>query len=209
MIISIKWTSIIEAMVALSIVMIWITWLYTIYDRSQKLETATENRLKAISIAREWIEVLQNIRDTNWILFWADTRNCWNSLNYDINCLWDTTTTYKIWPWNYLIYKDADNRWKLISGSLWFDYTDTALRNEYRIKLDSHWLYTQSWWTNFNPVFTRVIQISYPEDTNSDSNFDANDEKMLIKSIVSWKDNTSKNYSTVTLENLLTNWKRN
>ncbi len=204
-----SWTSIIEAMIALSIVMIWITWLYNIYDRSQKLETATENRIKAISIAREWIEVMQNIRDTNWILFWADTKNCWNSFNYDVNCLWSTDPNHKIAPWNYKIYKDVDNRWKLVLWSLWFDYTDISLRNEYRIKLDSNWLYSQSWWIDFNPIFTRVLEISYPEDTNSDWNFDVNDEKILIKSIVYWKDNTKDTPYNIVLENILTNWKRN
>gem|GEM_PF-3161635 len=30
---------------------------------------------------------MMNIRDTNWILFAANTDNCRNSLNYDLSCI--------------------------------------------------------------------------------------------------------------------------
>jgi hypothetical protein len=68
-------------------------------------------------------------------------------------------------------------------------------------------LYTQSWWTHFKPTFTRQINISYI-DTDWNSTPDQKDEKMLVKSIVSWADNSKTWYYTVTLENLLTNWKK-
>lgn len=205
-----SWTSIIEAMVALFIVMVWVTWLYNIYNKSEKLSTSTDNRIKAIWIAREWIEVLQNIRDTNWILFWADTKNCWNTFNYNINCLWNTSVDNKIQAWSYIIYRDIDNRWKLFSWSVNTDYSDINYRNAYKVNIDnSNWLFTQSWWVSFNPTFTRQVIISYPEDTNWDSLNDSNDEKMLVKSIVSWADNSKNWFYTVNLENLLTNWKRN
>lgn len=205
-----SWTTIIEAVIALVIIVIWIIWLYNINDKSQKLATSTENRIKAISIAREWIEVLQNIRDTNWIIFWSDTRNCWNSYNYDVTCLWNTWVWPKIPAWNYIIYKDIDNRWKLQSKVLVWDYSSATYRATFKVYIDTtDWLYTQSWWTSFTPLFTRVINISYPEDTNWDTIFNANDEKMLVKSIVSWSDNSKNWFYTTSLENLLTNWKRN
>lgn len=201
------WTTIIEAMIAMFIIVVWILWVYTIHTKSQKLSTTTENRLKAISIAREWIEVMQNIRDTNWILFWADPQNCWNVQDYNINCLWNNS--YKIATWSYKTYKDIDNRWKIFSWTtVWLDYGTGTYRTDFEVKLDTNWLYTQSWWIiQFTPLFTRRIEISYPEDTNSDTFNNENDEKMLVKSIVSWADNSKKWFYTVTLENLLTNWK--
>jgi hypothetical protein len=205
-----SWTTIIEAMIAMFIVIVWIIWVFTIYTKSQKLATSTENRIKAISIAREWIEAMQNIRDTNWILFWADPQNCWNVQDYNIWCLWDNLGNNKITPWDYKIYKDIDNRWKLISGNVAssLDYSSWAYRTDYEVKLDPNWLYTQSWWTWLIPIFTRKINISYPEDTNSDLAFNRLDEKMLVKSIVSWADNSKIWFYTVNLENLLTNWKK-
>jgi hypothetical protein len=204
-----SWTTIVEAMIAMFIVIVWTIWVYIIYERSQKLSISVENRVKAISIAREWIEVLQNIRDTNWVLFWADSKNCWNVKDYDVSCLWDSSLTYKISSWSYTIYKDTDNRWKLnpITGTGEYNDTDWLFRNKYRIKLDGNWLYTQSWGTTFNPIFTRKINISYI-DTNWSWLWDEYDEKMLVKSIVSWSDSSKVWYYTVTLDNLLTNWKK-
>ncbi len=200
-----SWTTIIEAMIAMFIIIVWIIWVYTIYTKSQNLATSTENRIRAISIAREWIEAMQNIRDTNWILFWADPDNCWNVQDYNINCLWNSS--YKIKPWDYKIYKDTDNRWKIFSWStVWSDYGSGTYRSDYEVKLDANWLYTQSWWTSFKPTFTRRIEISYI-DTDWWS-ADEKDEKMLVKSYVSWADNSKTWFYTVTLENLLTNWKK-
>jgi hypothetical protein len=204
-----SWTTIIEAMIAMFIVIVWIIWVYTIYTKSQKLSTATENRIKAISIAREWIEAMQNIRDTNWILFWADPQNCWNVQDYDFHCLWNTSGAYKIKPWDYKIYKDTDNRWKLIPSSVapLLDYSSWAYRTDYEVKLDPNWLYTQSWWTWLIPIFTRKINISYL-NTDTNPTPDQNDEKMLVESKVSWADNSKTWFYTVNLENLLTNWKK-
>lgn len=204
-----SWTSIIEAIVAMMIIVIWIVWVYTIYDKSMKFSNAIENRIIAISIAREWIEVTQNIRDTNWIIFWADTRNCWNTYNYNVNCVASNAVSNKIWSWNYTIYKDTDNRWKYQTWATLWNYSNPAYRSAYRVLLDTDWLYSQSWWISFIPIFTRQLIISYPEDTNASTTFDANDEKMLVKSIVSWKDWAKEEFSTVTLENILTNWKKN
>ena len=201
------WTTIIEAMISMFIVIVWVIWVYTIFTKSQNLSTSVENRVKAISIAREWIEVLQNIRDTNWIIFWADSKNCWNVIDYSILCLWDSTTTYKINPWSYKIYKDNSNRRQLLNIATTWNYNDTSFRNDYVIKIDENWLYTQSWWTHLRPLFTRKIEISYT-DTNGNWSTDANDEKMLVKSIVSWSDSSKKWFYTVTLENILTNWKK-
>ncbi len=200
-----SWTSIIEAVIAMFIIIVWIIWVYTIYEKSQKLSTSVENRIKAVSIAREWIEVLQNIRDTNWILFWADYKNCWNVNDYNINCLWDPTTIYRINPWDYTVYKGIDNRWKLLLSSVTWSYDDISFRTAYRVNLDPNQLYTQSWWNAFKPLFTRTINISY-----INTNWwiiDSTDEKMLVKSIVSWADNSKVWFYTVTLENILANWK--
>lgn len=205
---ALSWTTIIEAMIAMFIIIVWTIWVYTIYEKSQKLSTSVENRVKAISIAREWIEVVQNIRDTNWVLFWADSKNCWNVLDYNVNCLWDTSITYRIPEWSYKIYKDENNRWKLLSGSiLSWDYEDLSYRTEYQVKLDTNQLYTQSWWAaSINPLFTREIKITYI-DTNWSSGPTPIDEKMLVESIVSWSDNSKVWFYTVNLENILSNWK--
>jgi hypothetical protein len=44
-------------------------------------------KIQAIQIAREGIEAMTNIRDTNWKMLSTDNKNCWNTLNYDTNCV--------------------------------------------------------------------------------------------------------------------------
>ena len=60
-------------------------------NSSQKLAGSTGNKIEAIQIARDGLEAMMNIRDTNWLLFSADRKNCWNVRNYNVNCIGDTT----------------------------------------------------------------------------------------------------------------------
>lgn len=205
-----KATSIIEAIIMILILLIWILWLFNLYTKSSNLSNYTKNKIEAIEMAREWIEAMENIRNTNWILLWADTKNCWNTLNYTIDCVGDNWTSHDIKEWLYKIYTDANWKWKLSKAS-WLtskNYSDSNYRNFFRVNLDSNWLYTQSWWTNFMPIYTREINVSYNDDTNWDSNTNSNDEKMTIHSIVMWVDSHWKNAHKVDLESIITNWKK-
>ena len=62
-------TTIAEAMVVTLIIVMWLTWVYSIYSASTKVTNNVETKIKAIQIAREWIEAMTNIRDTNWLIF--------------------------------------------------------------------------------------------------------------------------------------------
>lgn len=192
-----KATSIIEAMIVMLVIITWVIWMYSIYDSSTKLSASTKNRIEAIEIAREWIEAMKNIRDTNWLLFKADPDNCWNTLNYNPNCVWDDTSTNDIIAWSYIIYQDIDNRWKLNSQS-WWTFWSWSYISDFRVKKDINWLYTQTWWIDFTPIFTREIKVNYPS-------WDSNNQKMEISSIVQWKDSSSNAPHKVELNHTLTN----
>jgi Tfp pilus assembly protein PilV len=79
--------SIIEVMVVLLILTVGIVGTYGILDSGQKLSTTTQNRIKAINIAREGMEAVENIRDTNWLKFSSDYENCWKVKDYDSTCI--------------------------------------------------------------------------------------------------------------------------
>lgn len=199
MILSKKWTSIVEALIVMLIVVTWVVWMYNIYSNSIKVSDSSSNRVKAISIAREWIEAMINIRDTNWLLFSANTKNCWNTYNYDSECV---TLDKDIPEWSYIIYKDIDNRWKLSQKPSW-SYSTWAYKTDFRVNLWSDWFYTQSTWTNFLPWFTREIKISYPADAWTPL------EKMNVESIVRWTDNARNSWNyEIKLDTILTNWKK-
>lgn len=61
--------------------------MFGILNSSQRLANTTGNRIQAIQIARDGIESMTNIRDTNWVKFPVDYENCWNTLNYDGLCI--------------------------------------------------------------------------------------------------------------------------
>lgn len=195
-------TTIIESIVVMMIVVIWIIWMYSIFINSQNVATSTSNRVQAISMAREWIEALMNIRDTNWLLFAANTGNCWHTFNYDWNCILAASWTTMIQSWSYIVYQnESNNRW-FLSGATSGNYSDINYRNRFRVNIWSGWLYTQSWWENFNPLFTREIKISYVDNLSPP-------QKMKVESIVRWTDSArnSGNYE-INLDTILTNWKK-
>ncbi|MDD3302534.1 MAG: hypothetical protein PHN31_03185 [Candidatus Gracilibacteria bacterium] len=199
-------STIVEVMISLFIISTGVIGVYSIYVKSQNLSKSTENRVKALSIAREGIEVIQNIRDTNWIPFSADTKNCWNTLNYNITCIGNIGTSGKISSGSYTIEKDTiNNRWLLRVRTQTGEYNLSSYRSAYKVYIDDEGFYTQSGGNLFLPRFTRQLNISYPYGPY----YNARDQKMLIKSVVSRSDSSKRGFSSIELENMLTNWKEN
>lgn len=199
-----KWNSIIEVVVVIVILTIWIIWTYSILNSSMILSTSTENKIKAINIAREWIEAVTNIRDTNWIKFSSDYKDCWFTKAYDINCISWTNTTYSSWSYT------LNQSW-----SLWYlswvlapipAYWSWYIK-DFLVYFDSNWLITQtgSYTQNCSSltntwcfsIFTREIKINVLDP-----------KQIKISSIVNWSDASSQTWShTINLETILTNWK--
>lgn len=194
-----KGTTIVEAIIVMMIISVWVIGMYDIFSRSQKLSDSSVYRLQAISMAKEGIEAITNIRDTNWLLFPANTDYCWNTVDYSSSCI---TTDSDIPSGSYVIFKWANDRWSLSGSNIHWDYSSVAYRNAYKVHLDSNGFYTQSWGVAIKPLFTRELQISYPPDAWTPL------EKMNIKSIVRWKDNSGSAPHEIILESLLTNWKK-
>ncbi|MDD5770596.1 MAG: hypothetical protein PHE25_06505 [Candidatus Gracilibacteria bacterium] len=191
-------TSIVEAMIVMLIVIIGVVGIYSIFTSSQKLSITTQNRLTAISIAQEGIEALTNIRDTNWLIFAANKTNCWNTFNYNSNCI---ISDVDIASGSYIVSQNSNNRW-ILSGATTGNYSDTNYKNDFRVNYDTNGFFTQSGGTNFLPLFTREIKISYPDDTGTPP------QKMNISSIVRWTDSSKNDAFEVNLETTLTNWQK-
>ena len=192
-----KGNSIIEVVIVIVILTIWIVWAYEIINSGQKLATTTENRIKAVNIAREWIEAVTNIRDTNWIKFSSDYKKCWNVANYNSNCIWASSVSTLTWG---ILYQN---------GALW--YLSWSTNN--KVYLDDNWMTYQTWTTNIpfdsklcsslvnkscRTPFTRDIKIFFPDN-----------ETMKINSIVEWVDNSKQGKHTINLETTLKNRKIN
>jgi len=61
-----KWFTLIEVMIVIVILSVWILWAYSVVDHSINFVNATKVKVLAINYAREGIEGVFNIRDTNW-----------------------------------------------------------------------------------------------------------------------------------------------
>ncbi|MDQ7009503.1 MAG: hypothetical protein Q9M94_04405 [Candidatus Gracilibacteria bacterium] len=200
-----KATSIIEAMVVILIVVTGVIGMFKVYTNSQKLSASTANKIQAIQIAREGIEGVKNIRDTNWILFASDNKNCWNVFDYNNSCIGDTSSDknkFDILAGSYKISQNSDNRWYLdLKRTTETLFSKSDYRNEMEVGLDINGFFTQSGAVSeIIPLFTREIKISYT--TNS------NDPKMEVISVVRWKDLASNRPHKVEFKSILTNWKK-
>lgn len=207
---NIRATSIVEAMIVLLIVTIAITWAYNMFSQAIKITDSNGNKLQAIAIAKEWIEAMTNIRDTNWKVLPWDYWNCWNTFNYNILCHNNTSLSTDISQWSYIIYNDSiDNRWKLenkITGT----YLDLSYRNNFEVWQDDNNFYTQSWsliTKKILPIFTREIKIDYLNDWYTWWSIDSNQQRMQVTSLVQWTDQSSDSIKKVELITTLTNWK--
>ena len=193
-------TSIVEAMIVMLIVVSWIVWMYKIYDESINLSTSINNKIQAIQIAKQWMEVVTNIRDTNWIVFSSDHDNCWNTLNYNSDCIWDSANannTDIVDNWSYIIYQSTNKRWIMEEKlPLSENYSSLDYRNKFKVWLED-WIYTQSWWITTLPLFTRELKYSYISPTH-----------ITITSLVQWSDSSSSKAHSIELEQTLTNWKK-
>ncbi len=69
-----------ETLIALSVLAIGITMAGTALATSLKNVSSSKNREVAVSLAREGLEAVRNIRDTNWLKYSSRRRDCWNAL---------------------------------------------------------------------------------------------------------------------------------
>lgn len=210
------WTSIIEAMVVLLVVVSWITWVYWLLHSSNSLANSTALRIEAIQIARDGLESFTNIRDTNWLKYAADYDNCWNVRNYNNSCIGDTSTSFDITNWTnqgFTIYKNTNNQFELFRyWGAWasWDYANTTYRGRFQVFKDSDSFYTQTGtlWVDkfdFDPIYTREMRVSYIDTNGWAAN--SNDEKVEVTAIVRWKDTSSDVPRELQMSTLLSNWK--
>ncbi|MDD2907199.1 MAG: hypothetical protein PHH98_01025 [Candidatus Gracilibacteria bacterium] len=200
-------TTIVEAMVVTLIIVMGLTGVYKIYSESIKLTDSVETKIQAIQIAKEGLEAMTNIRDTNWLLFSSDKKNCWKTFNYDISCIGNAGFTNNILNnGNYKIYRDIDNRWFIeedLLGAAGNNYATALYKSFYGVGIDSNGLYTQSGATSIlKNNYTRQIKTKYTTPPGG-----VLGDGLEIESIVRWVDSTSTKVREVKLKTVLTNYK--
>lgn len=101
-----------ETVIALTILAIGLTMSSALIATSLRNINISKNRVIAVNIAREGIEAVRNIRDTNWLKFSGRRRICWNHFPGDLitdTCEGNTPIAAD----EYVVYKNQDHRWRL------------------------------------------------------------------------------------------------
>jgi len=122
-----KGETIAETVIALTVLAIGIALSSALMANSLKNITTSKNRVIAVNIAREGLEAVRNIRDTNWLKFSGNRRGCWNHMPKPLaNDVCSALPADWILPGNYIVYLDANSRWRLAPATLLPGSIDTT-----------------------------------------------------------------------------------
>lgn len=197
-------SSLIEAMVVLAILSVGVVWIYSFFSKSRAFLDWVSSKIEAIEIAREGIEALENIRNTNWLRFWDNIENCWDTLNYNTNCVLNSNLNNKINNWTYIL-KNNSGLWTLHSVVDNNNFSKNLLTS-WVWKNKTNWLYCQpidnncvKKWKDGKIIiwrYTRIININYSKD------------KIKVTVDVEWIDPSKSGTRKVSVVNLMTNYKK-
>lgn len=71
-----KWFTLIEIVIGMLVIWVWLIAVITILQYATKLTNTTKSQVVAINLAREGIERVYNMRDTNWKMFASKKDQC-------------------------------------------------------------------------------------------------------------------------------------
>lgn len=199
---NIKWFAIIEVLIWIFIFTLGLISIYLLISSSLDLNRLSKNQIIATNLSKEWLELIRNIRDSNYL-----NNHNWNQLNPDewSNSTPDFTRVFE--PINYytiennfsnslpLIYINRINdfwewkselNWKMLSYKLCLDSEN---RYTYDCSLGNKWTF-----------FYRYIKV----DNVQDSSWIKSDAIRVISKVI-WTDGW---YHDLEIETILTDWKR-
>ena len=175
--------------------MVGLTGSLTLVLSAINAATVTKEKVIALNLAREGIEAVRNIRDTNWLKYGANMRECWN---WDEN--WDKSnnddvdspgcaTGYKaerlIQPGYYRVDFDNTNyKWKLEKYTTVSNWTVDLWTTDMPLHIDTSrtgsGFYTHR--SGASTRYQRRIKIGYLKDNGAVGN--PADNTMEIASVV-------------------------
>ena len=86
------WFSIIEILIWIFIFSLWLLSIYALVVHTINLNEYSKNSIIASNLAREWIEIVRNVRDNNYKNLYKWNKLPWN----DVNNLFQTWVYYKV-----------------------------------------------------------------------------------------------------------------
>ena len=213
-----KALSIIEVMVAIFIFTLWMSGVYMVISSTVWVNKYNHDFIIASNLAREDIELIRNIRDTNYENFQK-----WNTLEPNWGLSWvmdyDKVFTWSLSAWLYRLELKSDYK---IKTSTWTYFSEEDIKKEilknseeakkYKICLDSYKRYIyckkEDWNDNSNAKikthFYKFLEIR-PLETKL-TWWTIIENAFKVRSKVFWR-HKSKVKSTE-ISTILTDWKR-
>ncbi len=196
-----KGETIVEVIVAVVISTMVLTATFLMLNRAISTNTNVRNRVVALNIAREGIEAVRNIRDTNWLKYSGDRRGKWlcQDTPTSLNECSSTGGDDLLSTGKYIVeYEMSNQRYYLADAS---NNTDLDLStvtdfSEYRLYYDEiNHKYTHVATGNTATFFYRQIQLEVHDGSDSDNTLpgcttvpQCQESKLKIISLVQWKE---------------------
>ncbi|MBB1564413.1 type II secretion system protein [Candidatus Gracilibacteria bacterium] len=195
--------SIIESVVVIAILALGIIGVFGFFSRSRDFLDGVSAKIEAIEIAREGIEAVENIRNTNWLRFPGNKKFCWNVLNYNSSCILDNdqnTNAEKIKEGANYIVNNVEGVWMLEEKDGSGNFSNPEYRERFIVGKDNNGKYCQKLTPDCKKIplnYTRKIQIK-----------ESDMQEMSVKVVVEWQDQSSSKPRKVEIDNLLKNYKK-
>lgn len=187
-----KWSSLIEIMAMMTVLWLAVASMFSTVIWGIYFAKDSENRIKAINLAREWIEWTISLRNTNWLRFSSDQTNCWIVLDYNSSCI-------GVWGWlhiatNPYVIENQNGAWYL-TGNITWSWLWVNTDGYYVASGVTAWeaRCTISKTTDCRSPFSRLIKINLTAP-----------DTMTVTSVVDWFEHRAQK---VVLTTTLTNWK--
>jgi len=201
----IKWKkamTLIEVMIAIFIFTLWIASVFMIITSAGNINSYNKNFIIASNLAREQIELIRNIRDTNYKKFQK-----WNLLkpeSWNYSLVFGTWSFYKIENWTWVWWFHIKSlTWSIISNFEDKVKNHDTLIDTYKLCLDSGKKYVYCNWDNTlkQTRFYKYIEIKQLKDSSWNDIVDS----LKINSKVYWKE---KWVHKVEIPTIIANYKR-
>ena len=196
--------SLIEVLVAVVILSTVLTATFAILNRTISTNVNVKNRVIAINIAREGLEAVRNIRDTNWLKYSGDRRGKWlclellnnNKTAIDTDCFPNSTS--QITDEKYLVdfaeLNDESRRYFLSVPSEQdeLDLKTATSFGDYRLYQDAtSGRYTHDSSSNTSTIFYRQIELEVENpltETFCTTSDDCKNAKLKVIARVQWRE---------------------
>lgn len=170
-----KWNkafSVIEILIWIFIFTLWMSSIFMLIASSLNTNTYNKNQIIAWNLAREWLDLVRNIRDTNYKTF-----NPWNLIPYHwYNSIDYNDSSNYFSTWSYYKLENTFQPWlqfltDIEDITIWFwEWKDELFwkMKKYELCLNSENLYTYDCTTSGNKTtkFYRYIYIDEVKDSN-------------------------------------------